>query len=232
MNVVAFSLYGTGAKYLAGAVENARLVKELYPGWEAHVWVGGDVPLRVVDQIHLEGGTCHPGPNTTIPNGMFWRFLAHDLPGIERYLIRDVDSRITPREVKAVNRWIAEFTQLHVMRDHPFHCQPISGGMWGFWKHPGTFGGATMLELCRPWAKARYGQDQDFLAAKLWASAVTRTVHDSCGTFDGLRNWPSDGPAFVGEYIDEFGEPDVKHRIARSNWLRKCNASDKAKGFK
>lgn len=222
MNVVAFSLYGTAARYLVGAVENARLVRELYPGWEAHFWHERKMcDSKVAQQLTDEGAWRHVPPDN-IPNGMFWRFLAHDLTGVERYIVRDVDSRIGPREVKAVAAWIASGSQLHVMRDHPFHCQAMMGGMWGWRKHSDDL---EMAENCREMARiVRYGQDQDYLIKAVWCGARDRLVHDSCGTFDGTRNWPSDGPAFVGEYYDEFEQPCVDHRRARSNWIRKCEA--------
>lgn len=222
-NVVAFSLYGIGAKYLVGAVENVKLVRQHYPGWEAHVWVKPDVPMKVCDALANEGAVVH---SSVCINGMFDRFLAHDLPGVERYLIRDVDSRINPREVKAVKEWIAAGTVLHSMRDHPFHNQPLMGCSWGYCKQ--GYGDFNMLKLSAKWSQdTRYGRDQDFLAAVIWPMGITRTVHDSCGAFDFTRNWPSDGPAFVGEYIDEFGRPNYEHRVIRSNWLRYCEAKNR-----
>lgn len=226
MNVVAFSLYGTGAKYVVGAVENARLVKRHYPGWECHVWVKPDVPMEVCETLKWNDAILH---SSVFPNGMFDRFLAHDLPGVERYIVRDVDSRIGAREAAAVGEWIKEGTQLHVMRDHPYHSQGMMGGMWGWW----VWGAVrfNMDRACRDIARdIRYGRDQEFLIQHAWSLPATRTVHDSCGTFDGTRNWPVGvgavagvyGGAFVGEYIDEHGRPNYEHRGMRGNWLRKC----------
>jgi hypothetical protein len=226
MNVVAISLYGRGAKYLVGAVENARLVKEYYPGWECHAWVKNDVPMKVCDELARRGAVVH---SSVFPNGMFDRLLAHDLPGVERYIVRDVDSRIGLREVKAVEEWIKSGTQLHVMRDHFFHNQAITGGLWGWKPGPADF---NMRALCQEMAQVeRYGQDQDFLARHVWTRAETRTVHDSCGTFDNTRNWPSYGSGFAGEYVNEQGLPNIDHRRIRSNWLRKCEYEAKTRAM-
>ena len=62
---------------------------------------------------------------------MFWRFQPNDDPEVERFIVRDSDSRITEREVEAVNEWIKEGKVLHIMRDHPHHNYVILGGMWG-----------------------------------------------------------------------------------------------------
>jgi len=212
MNAISFSLYGTDPKYLVGALENAVQAKEFYPGWEVHFWTG-EVTFNVVSQLLSSGAFVHPAPNSDIPNGMFWRFLVHDNPEITRYIIRDVDSRFSEREVRAVHEWILADTKLHVMRDHPYHNQPIMGGMWGWTKEPGDF---DMF----PWAKAagqevRFGRDQEFLYKWAWKHAKSKTIHDSCGTYDGTRNWPLNGPEFVGEYIDEHGLPNTQHREMR-----------------
>jgi hypothetical protein len=70
--------------------------------------------------------------NNSITNKMSWRFLVASDPNIERYVIRDIDSRISRREKLAVDEWIASGKQFHVMRDHPSHSNnAMSGGMWG-----------------------------------------------------------------------------------------------------
>ena len=47
------------------------------------------------------------------------------------FLSRDLDSRITEREVAAVVEWLQSGQALHVMRDHPGHKVPMLGGTWG-----------------------------------------------------------------------------------------------------
>ncbi|KAK8405419.1 hypothetical protein O3P69_001755 [Scylla paramamosain] len=44
--------------------------------------------------------------------------------------ISDVDSRVSQREVAAVEEWLASRKMFHVMRDHPSHNVPVLGGMW------------------------------------------------------------------------------------------------------
>lgn len=50
---------------------------------------------------------------------------------MELFLSRDLDSRISPREVAAVSEFLASEQEVHVMRDHPAHTAVIMGGMWG-----------------------------------------------------------------------------------------------------
>jgi len=60
-----------------------------------------------------------------------WRFCVPDLLGVDRFIVRDSDSRISKREEEAVEEWIKDDTILHIMRDHPHHGYPMNGGMWG-----------------------------------------------------------------------------------------------------
>ena len=54
-------------------------------------------------------------------------------PSVNVMVSRDLDSRLTDREVAAVTQWLDDPLQLpfHVMRDNPHHGTEILGGMWG-----------------------------------------------------------------------------------------------------
>ena len=217
---IAFSLYGTSSRYLIGAVENAKEAKFHYPNWEVHFWVGSDVPMATCIELRMLGAKLW-GAQDIISDGMFWRFLIHDVPDVERYIVRDVDSRFSKRETDAVQEWIDAGTQLHVMRDHPWHYAPILGGMWGLLKTKNDF---TMKRSILNWIyehpkERSHGRQIDgkwpsetFLKEVLWESAMSKTVHDSCGS---ERNWPLNGPGFVGEYIAVDGSHDERHRKIR-----------------
>lgn len=62
---------------------------------------------------------------------MQWRFLVLGDNTVQKFLARDLDSRITQREMDAVNEWEKSSKLFHAMRDHPAHETPILGGMWG-----------------------------------------------------------------------------------------------------
>ena len=50
---------------------------------------------------------------------------------VDVLLVRDLDSHISMREVSAVKEFLNSTKDFHIMRDHPFHIQPIMGGLWG-----------------------------------------------------------------------------------------------------
>ena len=52
MNLITFSLFGDNPLYCVGAVENARLAKEIYPEWIARFYVAQDVP-SMLSLIHI-----------------------------------------------------------------------------------------------------------------------------------------------------------------------------------
>ena len=47
------------------------------------------------------------------------------------FLSRDLDSRISSREVAAVEEWLRSDKDFHFMRDHPEHGVGILGSGWG-----------------------------------------------------------------------------------------------------
>ena len=62
---------------------------------------------------------------------MIWRFFPTLDTQVDAFMSRDLDSIVTPREVKAVEEWVQSGKTLHTMRDHPQHNFPMLGGMWG-----------------------------------------------------------------------------------------------------
>ena len=60
-----------------------------------------------------------------------WRFLPSLDPQVSVFLSRDLDSRVTAREVAAVKEWLQSGRPLHAMRDHPSHRAAMMAGAWG-----------------------------------------------------------------------------------------------------
>ena len=47
------------------------------------------------------------------------------------FLVRDLDSKVTPRETAAVSEWLQSGAAIHSMRDNPAHTTPLLGAGWG-----------------------------------------------------------------------------------------------------
>jgi hypothetical protein len=192
---ISFCLYGQAAKYGAGMVENARLAKEVYPGWEVVVHCEQGHYARA--KLAALGARVIEHPAEDGHRGMFWRFETADMPQYERVVFRDADSRLNPRERAAVDAWEASGAALHVMRDHPHHRKPIMGGMFGV-----RTGSVDFRAARRDWpGSGAYGDDEAFLAARIWpVLRADALVHTSLGgEVDFPPHAPCDG--HVGERV-------------------------------
>lgn len=131
MNYIVFSVYGSDKKYLHGACWNAERARDFYPGWRCVFFVDD---VLSVTASHLRACDAI----VTLPlwpsiGGMYWRHCFPDLPNVslDRYIVRDVDSRLSWREREAVMAWVDSGKTFHLMRDHPGQSHPVMQGMYG-----------------------------------------------------------------------------------------------------
>jgi hypothetical protein len=97
--VISFGLYGTKEKYTEGAVKNAELAKTYFPGWICRYYVTSDVPESIISRLKALNAEILSIPsNMGYSSGMFWRFMIAEDPTVDRYIIRDVDSRLNARD--------------------------------------------------------------------------------------------------------------------------------------
>ena len=129
-NVVAFSLWGDDERLGCGAVENARLVPDIHPGWVCRVYHDRSVPAATLEALSAAGAELVV-MDDAITRGPQWRLAVADDPTVDRFLCRDCDSRLSDSEKAAVKAWIASSLPFHVMRDQILHTEVIQGGLWG-----------------------------------------------------------------------------------------------------
>lgn len=191
-NIISFSLWGTSAKYLDGAIQNARLAQDIYPAWRCRFYVDNSVPMAVIRKLRRFDAQIVEMPiSNHIFDGLFWRFLVADDPDVERFIVRDCDALLNIRERAAVDLWCDSNACFHAMRDFYTHTELILAGMWG---------GVTnvlpnMSELIAAF-KARLQlrtriMDQIFLREEIWP-LVHRNIliHDSQFEQSGTQNFP------------------------------------------
>jgi len=126
--------------------------------------------------------------------GMFYRFLVAADNSVDRFIVRDVDSRLNARDRLAVEEWIESKLAIHIMRDHVNHCLPINGGMWG-----GVMGALPSIQdQIMEWHdKNQYMADLQFLESRVWPDVVHRHIaHDSycCDQYPNTRPFPTQRP--------------------------------------
>ena len=132
MKVIAFSLWGDKPIYNAGAIANAKLALSLFPDWVCRFYVGKNTDPFVIDELRRFNNVevVDTGIHGTMKS-MVWRFTACSDSNVSIVLSRDTDSRLSVREVEAVDMWLKSEKDFHIIRDHPHHGAPILGGLWG-----------------------------------------------------------------------------------------------------
>lgn len=223
MKAISYSLFGDAPLYTVGMRRNAVLARELFPDWKVFCWCGPRTDISLIDELTKLGVEICIGNGKLFPNGKFWRFLIHDEPDVERFIVRDADSRLSARDRRCVEEWEASGKGLHVIRDHPYHTLKVMGGLWGL--KPGKI--QSLSDLMQPFAhKVGRDVDQPFLSAHLWPLyAGDRIQHDSCrmagegGECLPLPVDPDDPHSFLGEVIDEHENPNSEHRLIRDRKL-------------
>ena len=221
VNVVAMSLYGSEMRYTAGVIRNAYLVRQNFPGWQLWVYIESPlsskypaVPEDVISRLVSVGVEVHYiSPEDDMIPPMMWRFLVADDAGVDWFIVRDADSRLTLRDAAAVAAWIKSDSAFHCIRDHPSHAAyAVSGGLWG--------GRAPLLRLMlrKSWATMMHGvaagylNDMNFLNSIVWPR-VER--HAYCVDSVSCDHWPNAFPfpvrrrgyEHVGQVYDEHDIP-------------------------
>lgn len=207
--IISFSLWGDNPKYTIGAIRNAELAQQWYPGWICRFYVSYDVTNDIIQAL-----TNMPDTEVIVMpssgwNGTFWRFLAAD--GDDVVISRDTDSRLGQREKVAVDAWLASDKDFHIMRDHPYHATEILAGMWGV--RNGLLKGITQMiqEHDNRNFDDKYQVDQNFLREVVYPMVRgCAMVHDE---FFEKQPFPQHATArhdhyFVGQVYDEKDQPE------------------------
>ena len=162
--VLSFSLYGSSARYLEGALQNAELHKWIFPSWTLRIYHDDTVPEAIL--ASLRGKAELVNMRSSRINPMKWRFLAASDDEVDAFCSRDIDARLSIREFSAVSEWLASEYKVHLIRDHPGHnFFPIMGGLWCAKR--GAIPDLRSLINSYPRVK-HYDADQEFLQEVVW----------------------------------------------------------------
>ncbi len=214
--IISFSLWGNKPFYTQGAIENAKLQKEIYPGWVCRFYYDETVPSHILNELLDLGCELIGQPISDGNYGMFWRFKPLDDTNIERFIVRDTDCRLNIREADAVREWEESEKLFHIMRDNVQHNMvPICGGMWGA---TGSFK-PNYENLLSNWLdrnghrvfmhpRGKYFYiDQSFLQETIWPMIANKHIaHESVkSSWSGDKRTfkiENDNKMFVGQGID------------------------------
>ena len=223
MKVISFCLWGDKPIYNIGLIENIKLAKIYYPDWECWLYIHKPtVPKQTIETISTFSNVkmFFKTEETIRPKRyMLWRFEPADNGSVSHFISRDTDSRISPREVLAVQEWIESEKNLHIMRDHPQHYPKILGGMFGvrcpninLAKNPNL----SWSEEIDYFYKCRNEDedDQNFLYTFLYNTFINDCIiHDEIKKYEGslCKQFPipfEQNGHFVGCYVDENNHID------------------------
>ena len=209
-NVISYSLFRSPAsrfsKPEAGEFRNRfyeahlplviRACAACLPGWQIRIHHDSDLnQCWYAEALHwLERAglvkLVHMGPSKSLCESMLWRMAPAWDPTVERFICRDLDSVMGPREASLVQEWVKSGYVCHSIHDHPGHRgTPLMGGMIGFvgpalaerWRGVASFGA-----LVSGHDLSAHGSDQRLLNQKVWPIVRNATLmHQLPGADEG-----------------------------------------------
>lgn len=202
-NIIAYSLWGSDARYLDTLTGNVDVTRDLFPAWQCRIYCDRTVPSGAMTQLRSLGAQIVLMPTPPVRHAsLLWRFLAADDPGIDRVLFRDADAKLTVRERVAVDDWLASDKAFHLMRDWWSHTDLMLAGMWGAVGGQLT-GIKSLMEAHVAKVSVPNRQiDQQFLASLVWPSIRNHTlIHDDLFGVLGARPFPPFGRLPEGQHV-------------------------------
>lgn len=204
--IISISVWGSKPQYCIGAIKNAELAKRLMPNWKCRIFVDNSVPTKYQEKLYSMDNVELAEVDSEGIFGAFWRFYSMFESEDNITISRDSDSRISEREVRCVNEWLASDKKFSIIRDHERHYDfPILAGMWGY---KGKFGDEVYDSMKKYYYKHFYTSDQIFLANEIWPLAK-----DDC-LIHGIEgdDWFSETRKnidynFIGQGYDENDRP-------------------------
>lgn len=205
---ISYCLYGTDPKYYVGAEKNAIINQELLPDWKTIIYYRPDqLAEDCVDKLTRHGATMIDVSNVVIGGKpsfhfpVFWRYIPFLEDGM--LLCRDLDSRISQREVSYIRRWEEGNADYFIIRDHPWHS-PVPAGLFGIRR--------KIPKLIEHFTKfistsaLGWGSDQEMLTE--YMNTIPTSEVEYCGYDSPSSYIPRDDDlSFIGMQTDENDLP-------------------------
>ena len=230
INVISFCIWGNDKKYTVGLIENIKLASLFYPDWECWVYIHkltvNDNYINILQSFKNVKLFIKNDPVVRPTRFMLWRLEPILNRSVKRFISRDIDTRISPREVLAVLDWVKSDKTLHIMRDHPQHYPKILGGMYGVKCSKILNEFEWILDIENYFIKnGENANDQGYLEQILYKSNDDRIIHDEIKKYEGdeCRNFGlpfEQNGHFVGCYIYDDESTDAQTANVLLDWLK------------
>ena len=222
--IVSFSLFVEDPKYSVGAEKNILLNQKMLPDWETYIYYH---PQRIlggyVEKLKSLGGkmvnveNIYIGNKNSIQFPYFWRFLVFLENNTS--IVRDLDSRLSKREVEYLKRWLDSNKEYNIIRDHPWHA-PVPSGLFGIKGYKEQFRNhfSSFVEK----SDLRWGTDQEILYE--YMLNIEKQNVDYFG-FDKLETYipRDDKNFFIGMQLDENDNPTEPSGVQCLEFLNQLN---------
>jgi hypothetical protein len=142
MKIISYSLFGFKRErysncfafndYLRGLTANIRLARVLFPDWIIRVHVDKLTHEGLFDFFEMLPIQVEVCEDAHLTKSMLWRLKPAFDKNVERFICRDLDSPLLPRDRQAVIDWENSGKASHAITDSVSHNIPMMGGMIGF----------------------------------------------------------------------------------------------------
>ncbi len=200
--IISMSVWGNDPRYIIGAKKQIELCNRYYPDWKVRIYT--DEASKFNDQTEIEIVVINDGSFA-----MFHRFIPMFEDSNNIVMVRDSDSRITIREVKAITEWLDSDKDFHVFRDHDAHFEfPIIGCAFAY---KGCFDN-NLYEIMKYYmfTQKYYLSDQFYLRDHIYPvvkeSMMIHSMDDE-GWFKETRKQLKNPYSFCGNGYDENDMP-------------------------
>lgn len=219
--IISYTLFGFETKYYVGAEKNVVINKELLPEWETVIYYHPEMTnMDNVKKLKLIGATLIDvsniiiGSKPSIEYPFFWRFLSFLNNNIT--LVRDLDSRVSDREVMYINRWLENDKDYFIIRDHPWHS-PVPSGLFGIKGKKLDFENHLNYFISK--SDLKWGSDQEILEE--YMCNIEPIKIEYCG-FDKPETYipRTNKEFFIGIQLDENDKPTVPSGEICLNYLK------------
>lgn len=220
--ILSYSLWGNRPIYTIGAISNAKLAQEIYPGWTCRFYIHRQsIPQSVIQELQNQSNVeLIDMPDDIGWSAMLWRFYPATEEDVSVMLSRDCDSRLTRREKACVDHWLNKTTRkVMTIRDTCAHQSQMMGGLWGV-RDQFLIKMKPFLDdlIQKTKHKAIKGVDQEFLNSKVYL----RSLGVLNAVFDKIPEGGWDRSEFISFDDIAFGAKrfgDMEHRPHDREWI-------------
>ncbi len=229
---VSFTLFegnsGTFPKYGVGAEKNVVQYKSAFPEWDVRIYYHSDCLSRsVAENLQRIGATMIDvknivlGDKKTIHYPYFWRFFSFFEDDFS--ISRDLDSRLSDREISYIKRWMDSGLDYFTIRDHPWQ-DTFPAGLVGM-KNNGQKFKSHFIEFVNT-NSIQWGSDQEIL--RWYMKSVSPKDIYYCGYDDPVNYIDRDDESFfIGMQMDESDGVSNENAILSLKYLKQIERDRK-----